>query len=142
MKLQQLKTRTIALWRELNEVPDDTAARRDIRRQWGDLRRCSTWRAALAALYARKLLGGFCWEGLAQFPRPGHWAWEMRAEILDEILKHPAGLETVRLGLEQLFTISELAPHRLEAAGFLSIAWEYRAMGRLTNCFTQLLLAS
>jgi len=141
MKLKELKTQVYDLWQgyityHSRAVVQPADFNADIRREFGDLRRKSTWERAFcrySALHSRiGLLDAdrLIWSDFNFTPDREDYPYRHR--IFEEWLSLPEGLEMIKTGLEILFR-DYTSEEREEADGFLELVKEQRAAGKLAG---------
>ena len=129
MKLAELKQRAYEQWEKhcrFNRAVIQTNLFKDeIRSQFGDLRRRSTWENALCRYRALNaeigLLDAFTLITQVFNFRPGRWDYPYRHQIFEEFLTLPNGLELLRTGLEQIFSNDVMPTERNQANGFFEL---------------------
>lgn len=132
MKLKDLKERTFQEWQRYGwykqVLIQPETFKPEIRRRFGDMRRRDTWERAYChyrALNAQiGLLDAYTLilETFNYQPDDADYAYRRR--IFEEFLTLPDGLELIRLGLEQLFSIDFTPEERQEAYGFFELVSE------------------
>lgn len=134
MKLAELKQRTYEAW-ELycwfkQSQQQDELFKPEIRQQFGDLRRRSTWENALIRFTALNAQVGLIdaytlITDVFNF-LPDRWDYPYRYRIFEEFLTLPDGLELVRTGFEQLFSCDFTDKERTDAYGFFELVQQSR----------------
>jgi hypothetical protein len=133
MKLKELKTKVFSLWADYTRwygkaIAPVEAFKPEIRSQFGDLRKRSTWEAAYCRYSAmvsqiglldayRLILNDFNFT-------PTREDYQYRHRIFDEWLMLPDGLDLIKLGLEQLFSTDFTPQEREHAHGFFELVQE------------------
>jgi len=131
MKLPELKRRTEEAWQDLHESYGAIATgscKDEVRANFGDLRKRSTWVQALASFEAR-FHHAACLDAWSLILHsfnvtPDRWDYEIRHEFFEAFLQLPDGLELLKMGLEQLFTY--FTAEEQECNGFLELVSEQR----------------
>ena len=110
--MQRIKEEVFRLWKAVNEVTDSlpiTSFKQEIRGQYGDLRRLSTWRQAFGVLQAKLYVichaddGQFMIE--VQIIKASHregWR-DLVAITIEQLCAIPEGLQALRDGLEEIY---------------------------------------
>jgi hypothetical protein len=132
MKLPQLKEKVFEAWEFLSGyrgcvvLPENFKP--EVRREFGDLRRKDTWIRALARYEA---LNAFhdCLDAYhlvlhALNFTSDRWDYDYRHLIFDEFLMIPGALDLIKLGFEQLLSVSFTDQDREEAHGFFELVAE------------------
>ena len=130
MKLAELKQEVRYTWECIQETYADTcdpeAFRPEIR-QYGDLRRKATWEKAFVYLYTalfHRCAGIEAYWYITDFFNltPGEPFYEYRHELFDAFLQYSDGLDRIKLGLEQLYSLT--AEQRGNIDGFRQLVQE------------------
>lgn len=110
MNIKQLKTYVYEAWVRLHTFNGAVVQPENFKsevRRYGDLRKKSTWKKAVAAFRAQNFFDSnldnynlIIWH--LSFPN-NEWDYEFRYQIMEEFLMLPGGLECVINGLEQIF---------------------------------------
>ena len=129
MKLKELKQQVYECWRDLSAfngaLVQDAQFKPEVR-QFGDLRRKSTWQKAYTVFWAKNIYDSCldAWMLCTRFFNysPNQWDYELRFDVFDEFLKLPEGLDLIRQGLEQLYSSDFNDKDRSNTNGFFELA--------------------
>ena len=135
MKLKELKQEVYECWEDLSKFHDAIVQPETFKpemRQFGDLRRKSTWEKAYAAFFAKVNWDSGITEHTAiayvfNFT-PDRWDYELRHEILDQYLAIPGAMEFIAGGLEQIYRSSDRSDQEC-ADAFLEVVSEQSRRG-------------
>jgi hypothetical protein len=140
MKLVELKARVRYLWATYTDLYGDALVqpenfKPDIRKEFGDLRRRDTWEKAYSRYKAlNSQIGLLDAHRLILFDfnfTTDRDDYEYRHQIFDEWLALPDGLDLIKLGLEQIFSVDFTPREREDAHGFFELVQEHRGAGEL-----------
>ena len=138
MKLAELKERTYRQWEFFHSVNRAVIQPKDFKaeiRQYGDLRRKSTWVKALC--YFEALNINYCCLDAYELITiqlnlfPGDEMYPYRHQLFEEFLATPDALEMLKTGFEQLFSSDFTQEEREEAHGFFAMVEEQSAGRRI-----------
>jgi hypothetical protein len=119
LKLNQLKELTQKWWLQHNKFQDVVTQpelfKSEIRKDYGDLRRKSTWIKAAARFLAANISIAASDSVMLITDdlnfTPGTPEYEIRYEVLDAFLEIPDMFEAIKIGFEQIFSSGNPTPH-------------------------------
>ena len=139
MKLQELKEKVYECWTDLNTFKGVLAQPENFipeMQTFGDLRRKDTWVKALARFRAtfayRSCLDAWSLILYTFNFTPDYWDYEYRHAIFEEFLMYSDGIDLIKLGLEQLYSVDFTQKDREEAHGFFELVAEQQARRELS----------
>lgn len=134
MRLAELKEKTFEQWKRhcwfKQVVIQPELFKQEIRSQFGDLRKRSTWESALCRFKALNsqigLVDAYTLITSTFNYNPDRWDYDYRYRIFEEFLTLPDSIELIKIGLEQLFSSDFTTQERQEANGFFELVRETR----------------
>lgn len=132
MKLAELKQRTYEAWQLYcwfkQAMRQDELFKPEIREQFGDLRKRSTWENALIRFTALNAQVGLIdaytlITDVFNF-LPERWDYSYRHRIFEQFLTLPDGLDLLRAGFEELLSQDFTDQERTDAYGFFEMVRE------------------
>ena len=146
MTLAELKKKVRWLWEARHWIDGASVQPENFEseiRQYGDLRRKSTWVEAMCRLKARNTFD-CCLDAYELitiqfniFPEEPEYPY--RHQIFEEFLAIPEALELLKTGFEQLFSSDFTTEEREEARGFFAMVEEQSARRRIEREPTELI---
>ncbi|HBL11353.1 MAG TPA: hypothetical protein DD379_08080 [Cyanobacteria bacterium UBA11162] len=128
MKITELKDQVYQCWTDLSNFKGAVIQPENFKqevRQYGDLRRKSTWEKAYAAFWAKNCYDS-CLDAWTLIRYSfnftlDRWDYEYRYQIIEEFLQIPGAIELIQLGLEQLLSQPFTQHDRRQAHGFFEL---------------------